>query len=647
MPRSSKVFLLSVVSAAALLTSTACTRTPEERYARAIEKGKKFLAAKDYSRATVEFQNAVQAKPRNPEPLVLLGESYLNQFMLPTAISYFRKATELDPNYAPAQLRMADLMLRTHNDQLSKEAESRIQKVLTGNPGDDDALLALAGVRVQLGKVEDAEKYLNEVLRRSPTNLKSAIALAQVKLNQRDFKAAEQILKQSVEGSPKSADAATALGTYYAGVGQLPEGEGMFRKAVQLDPNNSGALTALGEVQMLMGKPADAEKTYKAVAALPGTTNTLAYAVFLMRQNRRPEAVLELERQNKANPNDRIARTALVAGYLTTDRMEAAESVLNAVLKANGKDQEALIQRSQVYLRKGEYDQAKNDIEAILRFDGSSAQGHYLMAKVYRAQNAPLKQRDELFQALRIAPESLSARFDLADAQLAANDRAAPWRLWTERSGPGGYVAISPGLQLGPDCGRRGRRGAPGCGHRPECCQPPEALLRDSLSNSPTGSSRVRAPHWKGTQRVPGRSSPLDAAGSAYRPRNRYLLPRRESPAVPAAQSPALQMYYARWLLRTARGGRRYGGGRRRGSSPKSSAPPCCGPSESIGPEGSMMAHAELTAVIAKDRATRDAHMSLAMVEDSTNKYDSGHGRVQKSSDPGLRSRGSTRRSRL
>ncbi len=83
----------------------------------------------------MEFQNAAQAKPKNPEPVALLGESYLNQLLLPTAISYFRKATELDPNYAPAQLRMADLMLRTHNDQLSKEAESRIQKVLTGNPG--------------------------------------------------------------------------------------------------------------------------------------------------------------------------------------------------------------------------------------------------------------------------------------------------------------------------------------------------------------------------------------------------------------------------------------------------------------------------------------------------------------------------------
>jgi hypothetical protein len=73
----------------------------------------------------------------------------------------------------------------------------------------------------------------------------------------------------------------------------------------------------------------------------------LVYAVFLLSQNRRPEAVLELERLYKSHSNDRIARTALVAGYLAADRVADAESVLNAGLKVNGKDMEALIQRSQ------------------------------------------------------------------------------------------------------------------------------------------------------------------------------------------------------------------------------------------------------------------------------------------------------------
>ena len=175
----------------------------------------------------------------------------------------------------------------------------------------------------------------------------------------------------------------------------------MFRKAVQLDPNNAGALTALGEVQMLLGKPAEAEKTYKAVAAIPGTANTLAYAVFLMRQNRRPEAVAGIgaaKQSQSQRPDCAHGAGGRISGYRPCGcRRIHSERGFEGQRQGSG----SLIQRSQIYLRKGDSDRAKNDIETILRFDGSSAQGHYLMAKVYRAQNAPLKQRDELFQALQ------------------------------------------------------------------------------------------------------------------------------------------------------------------------------------------------------------------------------------------------------
>ena len=124
MHRYRNLLLLSLASAAAILILPGCSRTPEERYARAIEKGKKLLAEKEYARATLEFQNAAQAKPKNVEPLYLLGEAAMSQLLLPTAISYFRKATELDPKYGPAQLRLADLMLQ--NSQRPAHQRGRV-----------------------------------------------------------------------------------------------------------------------------------------------------------------------------------------------------------------------------------------------------------------------------------------------------------------------------------------------------------------------------------------------------------------------------------------------------------------------------------------------------------------------------------------
>jgi putative PEP-CTERM system TPR-repeat lipoprotein len=614
---------------------TSCARTPEERYARAIEKGKKLLAEKEYARAALEFHNAAQAKPKSVEALYLLGETAMNQVLLPTAISFYRKAADLDPKYGPAQLRLADLMLRTHNDQLTKEAESRIQKVLTGNPEDDDALLALATIRVQLGKIEDAEKYLNEVVQRSPTNLKSAIALAQVKLAQKDYKGAEQVLKQTVERSPGSPDAVTALGALYAGTGRLPESEGMFRKAVLLDPRNAGALAALAELQMRMGKPIEAEKSYKAVAAIPGTGNTLAYALFLMRQNRRPESVLELERLSKANPNDRIARTALIAGYLATDRIASAESVLNAVLKENGKDQEALIQRSQIYLRKGQVEQAQKDIEAILSFDSSSAQGHYLLAKVHRAQGNSLRQRDELSLALRIAPESLAARFDLVDSLLMANNPSAALATLDGAQQPQKhtlrYLLVHNWALIAAGKADEARGGVDSA---LAVANTPEALLQDGLL-------KLAKQDFAGSRTA--LELALNATPEDLRPLTLLVQSYVAQKQIPAAtekirqavakrpKSLALQMYLARWLVQNGQSREAMQAGAAAAlADPNSSAPPLLLALLNLSNGKLDDARGGLMAVLAKEPRNVDAHMSLGMVEDASGAYSKAIGEYKK-----------------
>jgi tetratricopeptide (TPR) repeat protein len=417
------------------------------------------------------------------------------------------------------------------------------------------------------------------------------------------------------------------MGTFYAGVGKLAEGEAMFRKAVHLDPNNSGALTALAEVQLLLGKTPDAEKTYKAVAAIPGTANTLAYAVFLMRQNRRPEAVAELERLNKANPNDRVGRTALVAGYLTTGRVDAAESILNAVLKANSKDQEALIQRSQIYLRKGEYELAKNDIEVILRFDESSAQGHYLMAKVYRAQNAPQKQRDELFQALRIAPESLPARFDLADAHMTANNPNAALEVLdgaqqTQKNSMR-YLLVYNWALIAAGKGDEARRGV---AQALALDKAPEALLQDGLLKlAQRDFAGSRAALEQALKASPEDLRPLTLLVQSY-VAQKQVSAATERIRLAVSQRPkslALQMYYARWLLQNGqRQEAAHAAAAAAAADSNSSAPSMLLALMNLADGKLDDARVAITRILVREPRNVDAHMSLGMVEDAAGRYD-------------------------
>ena len=57
---------------AALLT--ACGG-PEERMARAMDRGEEFLAIRDYEKARVEFSNALQVDPNNNDAIYLTGQA--------------------------------------------------------------------------------------------------------------------------------------------------------------------------------------------------------------------------------------------------------------------------------------------------------------------------------------------------------------------------------------------------------------------------------------------------------------------------------------------------------------------------------------------------------------------------------------------
>src|SRR3982750_1327060 len=49
------------------IISVGCARTPQQKQAKFLERGKKLLAAKTYDRAALEFRNAIQVDPREAE----------------------------------------------------------------------------------------------------------------------------------------------------------------------------------------------------------------------------------------------------------------------------------------------------------------------------------------------------------------------------------------------------------------------------------------------------------------------------------------------------------------------------------------------------------------------------------------------------
>ncbi len=402
-----------------------CSRAPEAKAAKFLESGKKYLEAKDYTRAILQFKNAAKAKPSDPEPYYQAGLAYLATGDFNSAAGNLQKASELDPKHVGAQLKLAELMAVNRNVDVVKEAEKRAQAVLKVSPENPDALATLALTELQLGKPEDAEQHLLQALAKFPQHLKSSTTLATLKITRKDLKGAEEALQEAVRQAPQSAEAPLALGRFYLMARKPAEAQAQFRRALEINPKNALALLDLGGMQVRAGQREQAEQTYKRLSELPDKQYKPLHAIFLFQDGQRDAAVLEFEKLAKADPKDRAARTRLVAAYVALDRMQDAEKVLTVALKQNPKDVEALLQRSEVFLKAGKHAEAQKDLTQVLRFRPESAEAHYILAKVHQARGATLQQRQELSEAVRLNKNLLAARIELAQALIAAKSAQA------------------------------------------------------------------------------------------------------------------------------------------------------------------------------------------------------------------------------
>ena len=398
-----------------------CARTPAQKEARFLERGKQLMEQKNYGRAILEFRNAVSVKPDDAEAYYQLALAQLGAGENVSAANSLLKTTALNPKHSGAQLKMAELLVASPEKSTLEEAEKRIRAVLIESPKSVDALNILALTQWRLGKKEEAEELLKQTSSEFPANLQATVNLAGLKLSQKDQAGAEQIYRKAIESDPHSADLAIAFGNFYLTTGRPPQAEEQLRRALQIDPQRGNALVALASLKMRAGQNAEAEKLYEQASKLSDPKLKPLHAIFLFQTGKRDAGIAEFEKLVKQNPTDRSIRGGLVSAYQLANRTADAEKLLAGVLQKNAQDTDALLQRSELETMSGRYVEAQADLAKILRFYPDSAVAHYLMGRVYQHRGASLSQRQEWSEAVRLDPTLLGVRIQLAQLLISTN----------------------------------------------------------------------------------------------------------------------------------------------------------------------------------------------------------------------------------
>ena len=131
------------------------------------------------------LQKVIEKDPNNPGLYFNLGVGAADAGNTEKALGYYKKALEIDPDYAGANLNIAALMLgkdkeiieqmnslgntKADNDkyeelkeerlQLYKDAVPYLEKATAGENPNIEAIRTLYNIHIQLGNTEEAEAY--------------------------------------------------------------------------------------------------------------------------------------------------------------------------------------------------------------------------------------------------------------------------------------------------------------------------------------------------------------------------------------------------------------------------------------------------------------------------------------------------------
>lgn len=330
-----------------------------------------FYQAHEYFiSAKVAYRNALEASPYDFRWSYLLAFILSNEGQFEEAIKLYEKVLDIDSDYLPAKIRIADLKLESGE---FAQSETLYKQVLDKDPEFAKALVGLGKINMQNGKPKQAIDYFNKALKIQPlakqlnylisqgyyalgdekqakiyqdrkTNRSvsmydkilqemrlhsvSAVYYSHAAINsflQGDYKLAEELILHSIKLNPDEVNFYFTLMNIYNATDRTKKAIELGESLIKKYPDNSQVYYSLGVMNEIAENDKAALKWYNKVSEMNPNNirSVLASAKTHMRMKEYNKALLDLRKYQKldeANPYPKYLEASILSYLKVCDK---------------------------------------------------------------------------------------------------------------------------------------------------------------------------------------------------------------------------------------------------------------------------------------------------------------------------------------
>lgn len=368
------------------------------------------------SSAEMAFDKALSLNPNLPAALYGKGVQCANKEQWPEAKVLFRRTIGASPDFLPARLELAEMLLRTGDfDGAAQELQAAL-RLDSNNPGTN---YGLGLIHLQKGEIEDAVGDFRKALALRPGYFEAQKSLADAWMLQGKWQEAADLLAQIVKSKPQSTEAVTAYARALDKLGDKSAAQSQYDRARQLSREEADSFRAKGESNFGValrkeGKLTESAAAFrKAIEEAPNfceAHDDLGGA--LWQQQDFAGASSAFEAAVRCNPNLASARNNLGIAliYYKHDVDHAIEQFQAAILSNPGFAL-AHLNFGKALATKGQFAEAEPEFRQTIALAPEMAAAHVALGLSIATSSGKLspEARSEINEGLRLDPTLRSA----------------------------------------------------------------------------------------------------------------------------------------------------------------------------------------------------------------------------------------------